>query len=112
CDRAGSFLGDVGELGRRMMTKLWPGPVALVFDVSAERRAEVASKMNLSEADLYNGSQITLRCPDHIVFSDVVAKVDGPVALSLVNPTGNWAELDKKADLVFDAGPSRYSKPS
>jgi protein-tyrosine phosphatase len=23
-----------------------------------------------------------------------------------------WSELDKKVDLVFDAGPSRYSKPS
>src|SRR3954469_20456408 len=26
---AGNYLADVGELGRRMMTKLWPGPVAI-----------------------------------------------------------------------------------
>ncbi|HEY7088674.1 MAG TPA: Sua5/YciO/YrdC/YwlC family protein, partial [Tepidisphaeraceae bacterium] len=111
CDRASAFLGDVSELGQRMMQKLWPGPVALVFDVPAPRRAEVAAKMKVSETDIYDGSQITLRCPDHIVFTDVASQVEGPVALSLVNPS-NWTALGDKVDLVFDAGPSRYSKPS
>jgi len=105
------FIGEVGELGKRMMSKLWPGPVALVFDVPAQRRAEVASEFKLAESDLYSGSQITLRCPDHIVFSDIVGKVNGPVALTLVS-SGNWADLDGKVDLIFDAGPSKYSKPS
>jgi L-threonylcarbamoyladenylate synthase len=108
---ATAFLGDVSDLGKRMMQKLWPGPVGLVFDVDAPRRAQVAADTKVSEADLYNGSQITLRCPDHIVFSDIVSQVSGPVALSLVN-NGDWRGLHEKVDLVFDAGPSRYSKPS
>src|SRR5438874_1249030 len=33
------YLGQVSDLGRRMMTKLWPGPVSLMFEVSSERRA-------------------------------------------------------------------------
>src|SRR4051794_33628837 len=41
-DDAAQFLGDVGEFGRRCIRKLWPGPVALVFDVPADRRAAVA----------------------------------------------------------------------
>jgi protein-tyrosine phosphatase len=109
--RATDFIGSASDLSKRMIQKLWPGPVALVFDVDGARRAEVAAQMKVSEADIYNGSQITLRCPDHIVFSDIVGQVDGPIALSLVN-AGDWAALDGKADLIFDAGPSRYSKPS
>src|ERR1700744_182153 len=30
---ASKFLGAVGELGQRMMRKLWPGPVSLSFTV-------------------------------------------------------------------------------
>jgi protein-tyrosine phosphatase len=108
---ASGFLGPVGDLGKRMMKKLWPGPVGLVFDVDAPRRAQVAADTKVAEGDLYHGSQITLRCPDHIVFSDIVSQVQGPVALSLVS-NGDWSGLDDKVDLVFDAGPSRYSKPS
>src|ERR1700722_9580858 len=29
---AARYLGPISELGARMMKKLWPGPVALVFD--------------------------------------------------------------------------------
>lgn len=116
-EHAMQFLGEVSDLGRRMMRKLWPGPVALVFDVATARRREVAGRAQLAETDLYDGSQIMLRCPDHIVFSDVVGHVDGPVALTLVSPPGSvgtpkWEELGGKADLVFDAGPSAYAKPS
>src|SRR5687768_17385184 len=27
------YLGDVSDYGRRLMRKLWPGPVGLIFDV-------------------------------------------------------------------------------
>ena len=108
---ASRYLGTISELGKRMMSKLWPGPVALVFDVPPERRVQVSAELNVPEAELYSGSQITLRCPDHIVFSDVAGKVDGPVALTLVD-SGNWSNLDGKAEIIFDAGPTKYSKPS
>jgi protein-tyrosine phosphatase len=109
-DQSQRYLGSVSQLGKRMMQKLWPGPVALVFDVDAPRRTEVTTETKVAETDLFKGSQITLRCPDHIVFTDVLRRVDGPVALSLV-PT-NWDSLGSKVDLVFDAGPTSYSKPS
>src|SRR5215211_3841078 len=34
---AKQYLGEVSDLGNRMMTKLWPGPVAIQFDVNADR---------------------------------------------------------------------------
>lgn len=108
---ADRFLGEVNELARRMMRKLWPGPVAMVFEVPEDRRARVSEELNLPQSDLYDGSQITLRCPDHIVATDVIGKVRGPVALTIVQ-SGHWEELDDKVDLVLDAGPSKYSKPS
>src|SRR4051812_26527221 len=33
CQDANQYLGDTSELAKRMMTKLWPGPVAIQFDV-------------------------------------------------------------------------------
>lgn len=117
-DRAANYLGEVGELGQRMMRKLWPGPVALVFDVPADRRREVVAKYDLQEADLYQDSTITLRCPDHVVATDVLSSVPGPVALSLVSADQapgqpmKWDALEGRAAMVFDAGPTRFAKPS
>jgi protein-tyrosine phosphatase len=121
-DDAGHFLHDVGDYGRRLMRKLWPGPVALVFDVPEARRKEVAAEIGVAESDLYDShGGITLRCPKHVVFADVVGEVEGPVAMTLAGTGASgptWsaatlaAELGDKVDLIFDAGPSDYSKPS
>ena len=115
------YLGAVDGLGKRMTRKLWPGPVALVFDVDAPRRAEVAARVNLPEADLYaaDGS-ITLRCPDHFVATNVLSQVNGPVALTKIAVSSadepfsdqRLSELDGQVDLILDAGPTRYSKAS
>jgi L-threonylcarbamoyladenylate synthase len=112
------YLGQVSELGQRMMRKLWPGPVGIIFDVPDDRRREVAAKYNVAESDLYENSTITLRCPDHPVATDIIGQVEAPVALSIV-PTSRgpddrmkWDEVQDKVEMIFDAGPTRYSKPS
>jgi protein-tyrosine phosphatase len=113
-----NFLGDVGDFGRRCIQKLWPGPVALVFDVPAERRKAVAEALGLAEADLYDGETITLRCPDHPVAADAIAESGAPVAAmragtdQSADGTAIGNELGEKVDLVVDAGPPRFSKPS
>jgi protein-tyrosine phosphatase len=120
-DDARKYLGPLNEFGERMLRKLWPGPVGLVFDVPAERRREVAQQFGVAERDIYDGETITLRCPDHIVATDVLASVDGPVAMTLAASSSggpSWSaakmadELDGKVDLIFDAGPAQHSKPS
>lgn len=120
-EQARRYLGEVGELGARMMRKLWPGPVSLNFDVPAERRRQVAAEIGVDEAELYDGGSITLRCPDHVVAEDVLSLVDGPVvAMLAATTTGEGAQrvqdIDEptagRFDLILDAGPSRYPKPS
>ena len=120
-DDARVYLGPLNEYAERFLRKLWPGPVGLVFDVPAERRREVAAMLKVAEGDLYEDGTITLRCPDHIVATDVLGSVTGPVAMTLAGAssgTAGWSgdrlaeDLDGKVDLIFDAGPSRYSKPS
>jgi L-threonylcarbamoyladenylate synthase len=113
-DQAMRFLGPVGELSKRMMTKLWPGPVAIQFDVPPERRAEVARDLNLPETEIYDGSTITLRCPDHLVTTMILSHVKDPVVVTRAgdDPSRIAKDLENKVDLIIDAGPSRYSKPS
>jgi tRNA threonylcarbamoyl adenosine modification protein (Sua5/YciO/YrdC/YwlC family) len=118
---ARQYLGDVGEYGQRLMRKLWPGPVGLMFDVPAERRRQVAQALKLDESSIYDGSTVTLRYPDHIVTNDVTADIDGPVVMTVAGTQSGGPsfsaermaeELGERIDLIFDVGPTKYSKPS
>jgi L-threonylcarbamoyladenylate synthase len=115
------FIGVTSDLGQRLMKKLWPGPVGLRFDVAPEHRAATAASLGLAESDLYDHGAITLRCPDHEATSDLLAAVDGPVVLTMAGPGAGGpsfrpsslaAELDGTADLILDAGPTRFNQPS
>src|SRR5947207_11123961 len=81
-DDAAKYLDEINDYARRLMTKLWPGPVALMFEVPAERRAAVAKELDVAESDIYNGSTITLRFPDYIVTSDVILPAQLPILLT------------------------------
>jgi protein-tyrosine phosphatase len=120
-DQAAAYLGPVGELGNRMIKKLWPGPVALVFDVGPDRRRQVAAEIGVAEVEIYDGQMIILRCPDHAVATDLIAAAASPVVgvragIGFSQPVLRADQaaraLDGKVDLVLDGGPSRYSKPS
>lgn len=115
------FVGRLSDLARRMVQKLWPGPVALVFDVPADLRAAAAARLGLDESDLYQDGAITLRCPDHRTAAAVLSRAGGPVALTRIETHGGDAPFNDatlaalpEADvaLVLDAGRTRYSKPS
>ncbi len=118
---AARYLGPVGPLGDRLMRKLWPGPVGLTFDVPADRRTSVAAELGVAESAVYDAAgRITLRCPDHPVAAELLARTGGPVVLTIAgggggNPFRAAAladELDGRVDLIFDAGPTRFNKPS
>jgi protein-tyrosine phosphatase len=111
------FVGPVNEFARRAMKKLWPGPVGLLFEVPADVRRGVAEKYQIAQIDLYDGASITLRCPEHGVFLDVVGRVKEPVVLiSAGRAVQRTADLPEEVlsqvEMVFDAGPTRFSKPS
>ncbi|MGA2443696.1 MAG: Sua5/YciO/YrdC/YwlC family protein, partial [Tepidisphaeraceae bacterium] len=52
------YLGEANDFARRVIHKLWPGPVGLVFDVAESRRREVASELGVEPGDLYDGASI------------------------------------------------------
>lgn len=119
--KADHYLDPVSELGRRMMKKLWPGPVALIFNVSETRRRSVSGELAIEPSQIYADDAITLRCPDHVVAEDILSAVPAPVVMaalecdvdSLKSPAAQLAaDLDDKIDLVIDAGPPTYAKPS
>jgi len=120
-DHAARYLGPLSDLARRMIRKLWPGPVALIFDVPPDRQRLLAAELKLPLEEIYNGPTITLRCPDHVVAADALALVPCPVVIrraadSAHTPALNadlaasvWGQL---VDLILDAGPTKYAKPS
>lgn len=122
---AGQYLGMLTEYEQRLIRKLWPGPVGLNFLVDSDRRQQIAATLQVRESDIFDDNSITLRCPDHILAEDVLSGVGGPVALTAVRNGGagggderaevgqHIAEVvGEKVDLVLDAGPTKYSKPS
>ncbi len=109
-EQAMRYIGEVGEVGQRLMKKLWPGPVALQFEVPAARRAEVAKQIGVAEHEIYADGAIALRCPDHIVAADLLARTDAPVVVTAAGQTAT--EILDKVDLALDAGATRFNKPS
>ena len=100
------YIGKQSDFANRLMKKLWPGPVGLMFDVPADRRAVAAKELGVAESLLYENGAITLRCPDHIVAGDVLREADAPVVITKADTDSN------AADLALDAGQPQYSKPS
>jgi L-threonylcarbamoyladenylate synthase len=120
-ESAGMYLDRLSPLAQRMIRKLWPGPVGFIFEVPAQRRREVAADLGVFESDLYSDGMITLRCPDHPVAAAALAAAAAPVAMTvpLLSPQSSAYRVDQfledvegKVDLVLDAGPSRFSRPS
>lgn len=113
---------EIGDVGMRLLKKVWPGPVGLVFAVSAARRAEVAGALKVEESVLYDArGEITLRCPDHPLTARIIAAAGGDVVLTrAASKTGAPAlrpqdiadDVTARVDQVVDAGPTRLTRPS
>jgi L-threonylcarbamoyladenylate synthase len=111
------YLGTLTEFGQRAIRKLWPGPIGLVFEIPEATRKQTAKRLGVEQADLYDGSTLMVRCPDNAVFVDVVSQVKEPVVLTAAGrPVQRIADLPEEilsqVEMVFDAGPTRFSRPS
>lgn len=112
-----NLLGNPSGFARKMMRKLWPGPVGLIFDVPHAQRDIAAKAVGVKPSLLFHDSQITLRCPNHPVFHDVVSRVAGYVALTTAGSAARNADdlaktVGDRVELIFDAGEARLAKPS
>ncbi len=120
-EAAMQYIGTASPLSQRMMRKLWPGPVGLTFRVDAAQRHAASRKLELREADVFDSEgNITLRCPHHTVATDVLMETALPVVLALAGNDSAGARhveqflatVDGRVDLVLDAGPTVFAKPS
>lgn len=106
------------HFSERLVQKLWPGPVAMIFEVPPDRQQTVAKRLDVPVSDLFRGNELTLRCPDHPVFAAVAGTLDRPIVLTRMEHIGSQLPTDLnvlpdgEVDLIINAGPTRYSKPS
>ena len=78
---AEGYLGKSSPYAQRVMRKLWPGPIGLSFDVSAEHQSKAADQLKTAAGDLYDRDTITLRCPEHRVTVDLLSQASGGIAM-------------------------------
>lgn len=121
-----SWLPHVSALGRRLITKSLPGPVA--FQVRLDAASEQAARLRLGVAadETIQQGFMTLRCPDCSVTQDILARVSAPVAI-IGTGTASHPAAFELADLppglltlgatgavaaAVDGGGTRYRRPS
>lgn len=114
---AWGYLDPPNLFAQKLMCKLWPGPVAMLFRVSQQRREELANTLRFSMADLFDGNYITLRCPAHPVAREVLSNCKAPVAAVVAYAEANRVDeiaqvIAEKVDMIIDDGPCHYGKPS
>ena len=109
---------------RRLVAKVFPGPVTLVVDADDSWIDNCLKDLGLpAEARdrLYHQNTVGLRCPDDAVARAVLGAVDGPVVASSANRRAQspphdaeqaLAACGDRVDLVVDGGRARYAKPS
>lgn len=111
-----------GPMPHRLMTRLWPGPVGLVFDIPADDQPRMAERLGVPPEDLFDPQgRITLRCPDEPLTRAVLSAFPQPVACTQATdehgrPAHRLADVTPAtldaARLALDAGPTRFNRPS
>jgi len=116
------YVGPLAPVDRVLLRRAWPGPLTVVFVIPSEQQS--CLPQGLSEqtaAAMYYKGSIGIRLPDHDVARRLLAAAAGPVVAPSANLAGSGParcaqevieELDGRIELVLDAGPARYSRPS
>lgn len=109
---------------QRLVKKVFPGPVTLVMQVPdsvIDDKLQALALPPEARHRLYHQNTVGLRCPDSWITRHVLERVQAPVVASSANARGqapphNAAEaaqaVGDAAELIIDAGPCRYAKPS
>lgn len=121
-DEYRKYVPKVGLRGEKLISRGWPGPLTLVFEVAPGPLAEHRSRFGDDVANtIYKDGTIGVRCPDHPVASLLLRLVSHPVVAPSANRAGREppkdadhaiAELGDDLDIVLDAGPCKYGTSS
>jgi L-threonylcarbamoyladenylate synthase len=121
---ADRFVDTSSPVFRRLMRKVFPGPVTLVADVSEDVIRDKLKELRLppeARDRLYFENAVGLRCPDHPLAQLILGSLDAPVLAGSANRPGGApphdaaeaaAAIGDRVGLIVDGGPTRYSKPS
>jgi protein-tyrosine phosphatase len=117
----GRWLPHLGSAGRRLATRLWPGPLTLV---SGDGLRESEALENLAEPfvqEIRSRNRVEVRVPDHEVASEILRAAPWPVAVSLEegtslkgmrSPEEVVREVGRDIALVIDDGLCFFDKPT
>lgn len=118
------YIDTASPMLRRLIKKVFPGPVTLIVDVSDDVMRGKLRDLGLppeAATRLYYQNSISLRSPDHPLAQMVLGSLRAPVIAGSANRRGDAppynateaaARLDGAVDLIIDGGRSRYAKPS
>jgi len=116
------YAPPVNLRAEKLIRRVWPGPLTLVFELSAAALREKKRQVDRQAFEaLYRDHTIGIRCPDHPAASLLLCSADGPVVAPSANLAGRepatdadqvLSQLSDSIDLVLDSGPCKYSRSS
>jgi protein-tyrosine-phosphatase/tRNA A37 threonylcarbamoyladenosine synthetase subunit TsaC/SUA5/YrdC len=117
-----SWVPGISGLGRRLLTKSLPGPIAFQIVLTEPDLAAAKTRLgDLWDESIVDGA-ITLRCPDCAPTQDILSRavaLGHPIAMIGTGgraPAHELADVPEAvigaADAAVDGGPTRYRKPS
>lgn len=121
-DDANRYAPDIQGVAKRLTKKAWPGPLTIIASVDRDKPTPAMAVLDQFTIDaIYHDNTIGLRCPDDNITRAILRKIDAPVVATSANLAGQPAplasedvlrDLDGRFDLLIDAGPTKYAKPS
>jgi protein-tyrosine phosphatase len=121
-DEVNKYVPTIGLRAKKLINKLWPGPLTLVFELDSKDIKK--QKRNLERellTNLYKNNSIGIRCPDNPIASILLQETSNPVIAPSANLANQppaveakevLAHLSEKIDLLIDGGPCKYKKSS
>ena len=121
-DEIGRYVPTMGLRACKLIEKAWPGPLTVVFELSAEDIEKQRARLGQEVFEgLYRGGSLGVRCPDNPVAWALLEQTRHAVVAPSANPGGASPAvdgrealemLDGKIDLVLDGGLCKYGKSS
>lgn len=122
CSDARRYVGSPPPLARRLARKAWPGPLTLICTVPSPEQEEIARAAPPERLkEMFRGRRVGLRCPAHVMATELLREARVPVVASSANRAGNpppfdlreaLRDLDGTVEFALDAGRTRLNSAS
>ena len=116
------YVPTVGLKAQKLITKAWPGPLTIVFELNEQDIREQRNNLDAETfTGLYRDNSIGIRCPDNPIASILLQQTQSPVVAPSANVTGQEAavaaeqvldQFSGRIELLLDGGPCKYKKNS